>query len=751
MSIPAGKTSYFGRFEDPEKFRLINQAGTRVRMLKDLVGAHYNSSWDMNASPFDGTMYISPTDETKGSCQHTRLVSYNHAEDKFDICFKAEELVLPHDLQEPITKLHTSINFMPDGSIIATTHNSSGPKHHLNWMPLAHVEHPWDGFPGSNVLHYDPKTGKSENYGVPVPRESIYGSCYDPKYNALYMIGFRKGHVYRLGLDDRKVKDLGKQAEIFNYRLHLAPDGHIYGMTKSGFLYRINVDTQELEDMNWSLPRYRYDDCNNTWYRYMCDAVNIDDHRFLFATNSSQTFFIFDCNTLTVTPTGKRCPFDYTSDFHIANMSLDEITIDKYGVLWYALHGRPQQPIKDDFYHYPCPQFLIRYDFQNGKEAECLGIIGTVDYNTPSAYCMTMDKVNDVLYMEGAGYGPRGVDDPEQKGLGIFMLDLKEFRPHMYEKGPQIPIEATPYTDEEVEQAKAYVKGWAGEEVSSANPTTIFSIDKVTPIRLWRHVPTDNINGSKVIGLAWDDKGNLHGTCGKDGKAEYAFKIVPQDHIAFPSKEAAYQDEKFFTMESIYNGSAEMPTWTDENGQFCVATPQSFRFKLEYVKPIDQMCECCMKWLNENQLPQPVNVDASIKLPSVMGRRYLATASATTPWKDGFAVGTFDSMFAIVNGDNKVHAYGNAAPCGAIRCMCTNAAGTKIYGVAGHDYSMGTVFSYDEEEGLQQLGLVNYNSPGYLDGPSASNILSSITLSKDEKYLAVGGADRIGAIHIFKL
>ena len=64
---------------------------------------------------------------------------------------------------------------------------------------------------------------------------------------------------------------------------------------------------------------------------------------------------------------------------------------------------------------------------------------------------------------------------------------------------------------------------------------------------------------------------------------------------------------------------------------------------------------------------------------------------------------------------------------------------------------MGTVFSYDEENGLMQLGLVNYNSPGYLDGPSASNILSSITLSKDEQYLAVGGADRIGAIHIFKL
>ena len=39
------------------------------------------------------------------------------------------------------------------------------------------------------------------------------------------------------------------------------------------------------------------------------------------------------------------------------------------------------------------------------------------------------------------------------------MLALKEFRPHMYEPGPQIPIEVTPFTDEEVEKAKNYVKG----------------------------------------------------------------------------------------------------------------------------------------------------------------------------------------------------------------------------------------------------------------------------------------------------
>lgn len=84
----------------------------------------------------------------------------------------------------------------------------------------------------------------------------------------------------------------------------------------------------------------------------------------------------------------------------------------------------------------------------------------------------------------------------------------------MHEKGPKIDTQVTPFTAEEEEKAKNYVKSWAGEEVSGANPTTVFSIDKVTPIRLWRAVPTDDICGSKVVGLAWDDDGSLYGTCG---------------------------------------------------------------------------------------------------------------------------------------------------------------------------------------------------------------------------------------------
>lgn len=752
MSIPVGRTSYFGRFEEPEKYRMINQSGVRVRLLADVVGEGHSSCWDINTSPFDGTMYMAPTDERKGVGAHTRLVSYDHGKDAFKVCFKAEKLILPHVLQMPHSKLHTSINFLPDGTIIATTHTTAGPAHHPEWMPLGHIDHAYDGFAGSNIIHYDPKTGKAENLGVPVPRESIYGSCYDPKHNRLYMIGFMRGHVYSFSLDDRTVKDLGKQAELYNYRLHLGPDYNIYSCTKSGFLYRVNTEKDELEDLNWRVPaELNTSNNHNTWYRYMSQAVNTDDTHFVFTNTYTSYLWEFDCETLQVKCLGKRCPFDYTSDFHIAPLTLDEITIDKYGCLWYALNGRPQAPIKEDFYHYPCPQFLIRWDLKNSDRPECVGILDTPEFLTPTSYGFCMDTVNDILYMDGAGYAIKDKNAGKAPGLGVLMIDLKEFRKHMYEPGPVYKAEVTPFTEEEIQNAKNYVKNYAGEEVSKGNPTSLIAPDRVTPLRLWRNVPHTDIASSKVIGLAYDEDGSLYGTCGDHGKAKYAFKVVPQPFKTYASKEEAEKDPEYMVSLSIFCGIKEPETWTDAEGNFCMETPAAYAFKVEYFKPIEELCTCRKKWMEENLLPGPVNIDPSVKLPEVCGRRYLSVATATAEWNGGrIAVGTADAMFAIVKG-HKVFSYGNCASLGPVRCMCTNAAKTKLYGVAGHEQGLSTIFSFDEEEGLKQIGFVNYNSPGYMDGPTASNILSSIVLSPDEKYIAVGGADRIGAVHIMKL
>ena len=746
MTIPAGTTSYFGRFDDPEKFRLIPQAGIRIR--PDAGGTGYPSCWDMNVSPYDGTLYFSPCDET-GRGAHTRLVAYDWDKDEAHIAMKIERLTLPRKRHMPHSKLHESISFLPDGRVVGSTHSTDRAPHQSEWMPFAHVDHIWDGFPGSYVLMYDPKTDKSYNLGMPAPRESIYGMTYDKKYNALYMIGFMKGHVYRLSLDDKTVKDLGKAAEVFCYRLHRGPDDHIYAMTKSGYLFRINVDTQELEDLNWRLPAYPHNYVNNTWYRYMAKAQNIDDHRFVFTNSCGDNMFVFDCRDLSVTDLGSRTPFNFESDFFVANFSLNEFGLDKEGVLWYGLVGSRYTPPTDEFVKPTVQMLLMRWDFQRGEKPQCLGIIGTQEWGLTRCTCLTLDKTRDRLYMIGI-LSPVGENKEEQK-FGLFMIDLAEMRPRVNERGPiwVRDMTPTPMTEEEIADAKAKAAKpivWVGEEVSAKNPVTALPIDRVTPIRLWRQVPHTAISDSKVQGLAWDAEGNLHGICGDQNK--YYFKIASHPYESFASRAELERSQQVWVYKSIMKGAYEEK---EENGRILVKTPNAFSWPVTEFVPYEQISVGLAQWLSANMLPGKLDVDPALKMPEIAGRRYLAKATAQVSISDNRTlIGTRDGLLAVAK-FSSIFNLGNCAPHGPVRCLCTNADGTKVWGTAGDDEDMGTVFTYDDQEGLRQLGVISYNSHGWMDGPTAAHILSSVVVSPDERTLAVGGADRLGSVHLFRL
>jgi hypothetical protein len=287
-----------------------------------------------------------------------------------------------------------------------------------------------------------------------------------------------------------------------------------------------------------------------------------------------------------------------------------------------------------------------------------------------------------------------------QGGLSLICVDLEKFRPHMHEPGPVSmdplfrPRDMTP---EEIETARK--RGKATEETTATNSFYAFPIENITPVRIWRYVPHTAIEDSKIIGLVWDDDNLLHGLCGD--KTQYCFTI---------------KDKK-------------------------VATFRLF----------DEADDKYKAWLLGSMYPRPCVFDDKIKLPHVVGRQYLAKASAAGDWNGGRKiVGTKDGLLAIVSGTD-VFALGNVAAYGPVRCLYINARKTRLWGTAGDEEDLGTVFYYDDKVGLRQLGFLIYNIHGYFDGPSASNILSSIAVSKDEKLVAVGGADRIGAIHIADL
>ena len=357
-------------------FRVINQTGVRQRI--GLGGVDYFGCWDINLSP-DGILYYAASDES-GRARHTRLLSYDYQTDTAKICLRAEDVVLPKTRQLPVTKFHESICFLPDGRIFGITHSTDRAPQHPEWMPLAHHTHIWEGWPGSTMVCYDPKTGKAENWGIPVPHTAI-------------------------------------------------------------------------ED-------------------------------------------------------------------------------------------------------------------------------------------------------------------------------------------------------------------------------------------------------SKIIGLVWDERNLLHGVCGENTK--YCFSVT------------------------------------------CDGKVREFA-------PLDDLDSERKKWLLSNIHPKSFDLDKDIKLPHVAGRQYLAKPSAVCGWNGGRKiVGTKDGLLSVINGGD-VYSLGNAAAHGPVRALFVNGDKTRLWGTAGDEEDLGTVFYYDDKAGLRQLGFLIYNIHGYFDGPSASNILSSIVVSEDERFIAVGGADRIGSIHIARL
>ena len=714
------KNYVYELFSDESK-RLINQISVRAKMPGDeAYGA--NSCWDGVVAP-DGRFYY-PLSSENGYCMNTKLAYFDYEKDELVVCFDASDVLLHPIRKLPHSKFHTSLNVIPrhalypeepydedDYLLIGVTHSTDRAPHHQEWMPFGHHNHVWEGFPGSQILVWDPKTERGMSLGTPVPQESIYGAKYDPKHNRLYMIGFMRGHVYCYDLNERRViKDLGKVAEIFCYRLTLGADGNIYGCTKSGQMFKIHTDTIEVENLEFHVPDVKNNYVSYSWYRYMCHGRNHRSGKFMYFTVSSLSIlYKLDFATGQVTEVGKFVPGDglYELGCDDVDFTSPSFEIDKDGVLWIVVRGTGGLH-NQKAYNYPTVSYLIRWDVEKGEEPFCCGVLGKTDvlqgYVTEVEYDHKRDRLFWVDQVCTMG---------EHLHPSVGGMDLAPFREVYRERGPVCTdprAQQKKLTPEQIEKRRKRVEQRVGEENAANNPFWAFHPSKVEAIRIWRSVPRLEVEDSKVIGMVFDP----------DAKGcRYKLHVV--------SGKSACFDSAAFVME-IVDG------------------------KVTSIKRFAEISEVYKIWLRDNILPQPACLDASIKLPEVTGRRYRAKAACVVDWKDGKKfVGTLDAVAAIVSPDGSVYGLGNAAAYGPIRSMCTNKAKTHLWGVAGDDEDLGYVFEYDDVNGLRQMGIINYNIHGYFDGPTVANTLSSICLSPDEKYLAIGSADRIAEVHVMDI
>ena len=480
--------------------RLINQTGVR-QYCYPLRHTH-NAIWDSNAGP-DGKLYYGLATEI-ATAGYVRLCSYDYATQQAEELFRVEDVIMPQDRAIRASKFHSSICFMPDGRLIMTTHTTDKSPRHPTWMPIAYYHHPWDSFAGGNILIYDPKTGKAENLGIPVPHESIYGALYEPAHNALFFLGFLRGHLYRFSLDDRSVKDLGKVSETYSFRLSLGPDGHIYSASRTGHVYRIRTDTLEIQDLCYQFKHEPFE--YTTFYNNLAIARTGPDGKLYMAAMYSKNLIALDTKTDTFQDLGPYLTTDRYS-FDENRNCIFGMDFDSDGVLWYVVTSLNNY---ESNLEHGIPASLYRWDIARGGKPEHLGIIGT-----PQRACGWNSEVvitkDDILYVTGSNHS---LDGPELTGI-----DLKVFRQHMYEPGPM--LEDRYYDPEAPEYIESALEIQAQEHIMGENPTNVALPVEKHPILLWRTLAPENIPQSAVRYLEWKDANVLWGICGEDSLYEF--------------------------------------------------------------------------------------------------------------------------------------------------------------------------------------------------------------------------------------
>ncbi len=676
--------SYLYRYGDPETFTLIPQEGVALARPQGYEG--FNCCWDAALSP-DGIFYFSIGSEA-GNGDYAYLNRYNRENNTIEKCFYSRDVVLPSPRALPGSKIHSAIDFLPDGRIICCNHSTDKAPNHVEWLPYAYYAHTWEGFQGSTLMIYDPKTGHIDNLGIPAPHESMYGGVYSAKNNVYYMLGYQRGHMYKYDLSTHRVKELGKAIETCSHRLHVGPDGHVYLTSPSGFFLRVNTDTDRIEWTGIRLDKHRSDYSKRFVYRYLSTYINLDDQRMLMIAGYANHLYEYNTKTGQLLNYGEMHGADelfegFGNYFYCFNGALDA-----HGVLWYAMTPRLLE-VPEAFRDKTTPSmaYLYRWDYSKPDEKpQNLGVLGVSDLVCGNISEMRIDHEKNILYASCAS--DMGNSPP------VICIDLTILSKNLNTKGPL-------HQDERYDIKPTVRKNRAGaqyEGTSLLNAHEAFAPEQVQQVRLWTELRGDEEN-SAVIGLYWADLNTIRGVCGEH-EPKYAFEI--RDGI------------------------------------------------LAEIEPLETLADSDRTERLARACPEVASVPEGVKLPHVAGRQYLAVPACSTDWNNNRTlIGTKDGKLCVLDG-KQVFSLGLTNGAGAVNALCTNKDASLAWGVCGDPLDIGRIFTYDDTNGLCELGLMRWISKGedHVVGP---DLLTSIACAPDDSRLCLGSGDLTGTVFMVNL
>ncbi|MBE5816418.1 MAG: hypothetical protein E7315_01685 [Clostridiales bacterium] len=655
----------------------------------------HNAIWDMNVRE-DGRVFIAVCGEVMFDV-YVKLYEYVYEKNEFRHIFDFNHKVIQHDRAIRPSKFHTSISFLPDGKLIMSTHTTARASGHPAWLPRSFANHQFEGYQGSNVVICDPDTGFFRNLGILAQAETIYGGVYNPHNNHFYGVGMFKGNLYDCDLDTLGVVNRGQVSDGPIWKLVVGKDTNVYSATFSGVLFRILSETGEVE---------YFEDYRVPTNRPNQHIPQLEDGTMLFTPSYSTAEF---CTFNPLTGEYKRYPSGMPKTLPWDCGGVLGADFDSKGCLWYAIKQR-----------YTPGSRLVKWDIFNGGEPVDIGVIGHPDVRTD--YCTSELIIHDdIIYIADSNHG----EDP----VGIVAVDIRKITQKALSSKRDLTKDFDFYTGvanggdmwphgDYAKRLEEYIDAaYNGQDFNVAEHDEfeiVAPYEFESAVILWPRIGVEN---TKVIDMAWIDNETIEAVC---------------------------TGEKTFIVR-IKNGKLEKITQSNRDG--------------------------AMRSALHAKIPE------GLVFPCHPGRQYLSHPESSVKMADGSIIaGSYDGMLSRIK-DGKVYSLGMVVTCGGIHSMCVDSTGTKVYGVAGYSEALGTVFTYDDENGIVIQGMcgiggeedpdreaaavyeqIDVENVGYTDNPNKNRYFVfyatqpiSCAISPDDKYLAIGTADKLGGVGIYKL
>lgn len=206
---------------------------------------HMDGNWAALFAASDGKVYVGLAYHGGGG----HFVYYDAKAGRMHDIGDLNELTGEAHLRRgPQSKIHAKFGEGKDGRIYFGTHAGL-------WWNYARFGTK-EGYPGQHWMAYDPKTGRTEDFGIGVPNEGINTGAYDPLFNRIYGLTHPRAHFVYYDVAKRKAVDLGRMDnwESICRTIGIDDEGNVYGSFGAGQIFRYDPRADDVRELSVRLP-----------------------------------------------------------------------------------------------------------------------------------------------------------------------------------------------------------------------------------------------------------------------------------------------------------------------------------------------------------------------------------------------------------------------------------------------------------------------------------------------------------------